>query len=197
VLLRLSAPRPGAAAIAEAAWPTEGYVDLKNLYLNGEAIQLLHHQATSDGDTVVFFRRSDVVAAGRIIDATRFPVIDVEGGGSVQGEIAALNKLIELVIPPTPLVWQDGGTRVIPGRGHVLEQADVVEYRDMVTIIRDVVQSMIRKGMTLEQIRRAEPTKGYTRRYGTDTGPWTTTMFVDAVHASLMKSAAPAAGGGR
>jgi cyclase len=199
VLLRMSTPRPGVAAVAEAAWPTEGYVDAKNIYLNGEAIQLLHQPATSDGDTIVFFRRSDVVASGRIIDTLRFPVIDVAAGGSVQGEIAALNKLVELVVPPTPLVWQEGGTRVIPGRGHVLEQADVVEYRDMMTIIRDVVQSMIKKGMTLEQIRRAEPTKGYTRRYGTDTGTWTTAMFVDAVHASLTKTAAPSgapAGGG-
>ena len=93
-------------------------------------------------------------------------------------------------VPPTPLVWQPGGTRVIPGRGYVMEQADVVEYRDMLTIIRDVVQDMIKKGMTLEQIRRAEPTKGYTKRYGSDTGPWTTAMFVDAVYASLTKGAA-------
>jgi hypothetical protein len=117
-------------------------------------------------------------------------MIDVASGGSVQGEIAALNRLVELAVPPTPLVWQEGGTRVIPGRGRILEQADVVEYRDMVTIVRDVVQDMIGKGMTLEQIQRAEPTKGYTSRYGATSGPWTTTMFVEAVHASLMKGRA-------
>ncbi len=190
VLLRMSAPVAGRATLPEAAWPTESYVDAKSLYLNGEAIQLFHQPATSDGDTIVFFRRSDVIAAGRIIDTTRFPVIDIAAGGSVQGEIAALNKLVELAVPPTPLVWQEGGTKVVPGRGHILEQADVVEYRDMVTIIRDVVQDMIKKGMTLEQIRRAEPTKGYTKRYGSDAGAWTTAMFVDAVYASLTQGAA-------
>jgi glyoxylase-like metal-dependent hydrolase (beta-lactamase superfamily II) len=191
VLLRMSATTTaGKPAFDEAAWPTEGYVDTKNMYLNGEAIQLLHMPATSDGDSIVFFRRSDVIAAGAVLDTTRFPIINVAAGGSIQGELAALNKLVELAIPPTPLVWQPGGTRVIPGRGHVLEQADVVEYRDMLTIIRDVMQDMIKKGMTLQQIQRAEPTKGYTKRYGADTGPWTTAMVVDAVYGSLTKGAA-------
>jgi glyoxylase-like metal-dependent hydrolase (beta-lactamase superfamily II) len=189
VLLRMSAVTAGKPAFSEASWPTEGYVETKNLYLNGEAIQLMHMPATTDGDSIVFFRRSDVIAAGPILDGTRFPVINVAAGGSLQGEIAALNKLVELAVPPTPLVWQPGGTQVIPGRGHVMEQADVVEYRDMLTIIRDVTQSMIKKGMTLEQIRRAEPTKGYTTRYGSNAGPWTTAMFVDAVYASLTKGA--------
>jgi glyoxylase-like metal-dependent hydrolase (beta-lactamase superfamily II) len=190
VLLRMSATTGGTSAFPEAAWPTEGFIDKKNLYLNGEAIQLVHQPAAhSDGDTIVFFRRSDVVVTGHIVDTTRFPVIDVAKGGSIQGEIAALNYLIELVVPPTPLVWQEGGTQVVPGRGRVLEQADLVEYRDMVTIVRDVVADMIKKGMTLEQIKAAGPTRGYTRRYGADAGPWTTNMFIEAIHASLTKGA--------
>lgn len=190
VLLRMSTGTPTRPAAPEAAWPTESYVDVKNFYLNGEAIQVLHQPATTEGDSLVFFRRSDVIAAGAIIDTRRFPMIDVANGGSVQGEIAALNRLVELAVPPTPLVWQEGGTRVVPGYGRILEQADVVEYRDMVTIVRDVVEDMIGKGMSLEQIQRAEPTKGYTSRYGATTGPWTTAMFVEAVHASLMKGRA-------
>jgi cyclase len=192
VLLRMSAPLGEKAPFPEAAWPTEGFIDKKNLYLNGEAIQVIHQPAAhSDADSIVFFRRSDVIVTGQIVDVTRFPTIDVKKGGSIQGEIDALNVLVDLAVPPTPLVWQPGGTQIIPGRGHVLEQADVVDYRDMVTIVRDVVQSLIKKGMTLEQIRKAEPTKGYTRRYGSNSGPWTTTMFVDAIYASLTK------GGGR
>lgn len=188
VLLRMSAPHGEPAPFPEAAWPTEAFIDRKNLYLNGEAIQVIHMPAAhSDGDAVVFFRRSDVMVIGHIVDTTRFPVIDVEKGGSIQGEIDALNFLVELAIPPTPLVWQPGGTQLIPGRGHVLEQADLVEYRDMVTIVRDVVQHLIGKGMTLEQVQEAEPTAGYTRRYGADSGSWTTRMFVEAVYASLMK----------
>jgi glyoxylase-like metal-dependent hydrolase (beta-lactamase superfamily II) len=188
VLLRMSATVGDKPAFAEPLWPTEGYIDVKNLYLNGEAIQLIHMPAVSDSDSIAFFRRSDVIATGHIVDATRFPMIDVAHGGSIQGEIAALNKLIELAIPPTPLPWQPGGTQVIPARGPVLEQAELVDYRDMVTYVRDLVQSLIKKGMTLEQIQKAEPTKGYTRRYGADSGPWTTAKFVEAVYASLTKA---------
>ena len=188
VLLRMSAPLGEKAPFPEAAWPTEGFIDKKNLYLNGEAIQILHVPAAhTDGDSIVFFRRSDVIVTGAVVDITRFPVIDLAKGGSIQGEIDALNFILDLAIPPTPLVWHQGGTQIIPARGRLLEHADVVEYRDMVTVIRDVVSEMIKKGMTLDQIRAAEPTKGYTRRYGSTSGPWTTAMFVDAVHASLTK----------
>jgi hypothetical protein len=126
-----------------------------------------------------------VLVAGDILDATRFPVSDVEKGGSIQGEIAALNRIVELAIPSIPLIWQDGGTAVIPAHGRILDQADVVEFRDMVTIIRDVVQDMIQRGMTLEQVQNANPTKGYRRRYGLDAGPWTTDMFVAAIYKGL------------
>jgi cyclase len=186
VLLRMSKVTGDKPAFPEADWPTEGFVDSKNLYLNGEAIQLFHQPAVTDSDSIIFFRRSDVIVAGHIIDTRRFPVIDVANGGSIQGEIDALNRLVQLAVPPTPLVWQEGGTRVIPGHGHVMEQADVLEYRDMVTIVRDVVQDLMKKGMTLEQIRRAEPTKGYTRHYGAESAR----AFVDAIHASLTKGAA-------
>jgi cyclase len=141
--------------------------------------------AHSDGDLMVFFRRSDVLLTGDIMDTTRFPVIDTEHGGSIQGEIAALNRIVEIAIPSIPLVWEDGGTTVIPGRGRICDQADVVEYRDMITIIRDVVQDMVKRGMTLQQIKEANPTKGYRKRYGSDTGPWTTDMFVEAVYKGL------------
>ena len=192
VLLRMSRPVNGMPRFPEAAWPTEGFIDRKEIYLNGEAIQMLHQAAAhSDGDSIVVFRSSDVIVSGSIIDVNRFPVIDVGAGGSAQGLIDALNTIIELAIPPTPLVWQPGGTQIIPGNGRVLEEADIVEYRDMLTIIRDVIADQIRKGMTLEQIRAAEPTKGYTRRYGSTDGPWTTRMFVDAMYTSLLKGGRP------
>jgi glyoxylase-like metal-dependent hydrolase (beta-lactamase superfamily II) len=193
LLLRLSAAT-GAAAVPGALWPTDTFLDKTNLYLNGEAIQIVHEPAAhSDGDSTVFFRRSDVVAAGDILDLTRFPVIDVAAGGSIQGELAALNRLVDLVIPPTPLTWEAGGTKVVPGHGWICEQADVVEYRDMLTIIRDVVADLIAQGLTLEQVQAAQPTRGYTRQYGAETGPWTTRQFVAAVYQSL--KAAPAVAG--
>ena len=187
VLNRISAPTGKQAAYPVDGWPSETFFqDEKAMYLNHEGIQIMHQPAAhSDGDTMVFFRRSDVLVAGDILDATRFPVIDVEKGGSIQGEIAALNRIVELAIPSIPLIWQDGGTAVIPAHGRILDQADVVEFRDMVTIIRDVVQDMIQRGMTLEQVQNANPTKGYRRRYGLDAGPWTTDMFVAAIYKGL------------
>jgi cyclase len=187
VLTRMSAPTGKASPFPTAAWPTETFDQRrKYMYLNGEGIEVLHQPAAhTDGDSIVFFRRSDIVVAGDILDTTRFPVIDVARGGSIQGEIDALNRLVELAIPSIPLVSQEGGTYVIPGHGRVCDQLDVVDYRDMVTIIRDRVQSLIKDGRTLDQIKAASPTQGYTPRYGSDSGPWTTSMFVEAVYQSL------------
>jgi glyoxylase-like metal-dependent hydrolase (beta-lactamase superfamily II) len=187
VLTRMSAPTGRTSPFPTASWPTETYDQKrKYMYLNGEGIEVLHAlSAHTDGDSIVFFRRSDVVAAGDILDTTRFPVIDVDRGGGVQGEIDALNRLVDLAIPSVPLVSQEGGTYVIPGHGRVCDQLDVVDYRDMVTIIRDRVQDQIKKGMTLDQIKASGPTQGYRRRYGSDSGAWTTSMFVEAMYKSL------------
>lgn len=186
VLTRMSAPTGKQAEYPLAAWPTETFFQKqKPMYFNREGIQIISHAAHSDGDSVVFFRRSDVIVAGEIFDTTRFPIIDIEKGGSIQQEIDALNQIVELAIPSIPMMWQEGGTYVIPGHGWLADQADVVEYRDMVTIIRDVIADMIGKGMPLEQIQAANPTKGYRKQYGSDSGPWTTNMFVEAIYKSL------------
>ncbi len=112
---------------------------------------------------MVFFRRSDVVVTGEVYDPTRFPRIDLEKGGSIQGVIDALNRIIAITVPPIPLVWQEGGTIVVGAHGVIGHEADVVDYRDMVTIVRDRVQDGIKKGQTLAQIRQADPVKGYRR----------------------------------
>jgi glyoxylase-like metal-dependent hydrolase (beta-lactamase superfamily II) len=181
VLTRMSGRFPA------AAWPTETFQQpRKYMYLNGEGIEILHQPAAhTDGDSIVFFRRSDVIVAGDILDTTRFPVIDVAGGGSIQGEIAALNRLVDMAIPSVPIVSREAGTLVIPGHGRVCDQLDVVEYRDMVTIIRDRIRDLMKEGSTLDQIKATSPARGYTRRYGSDTGPWTTDDFVEAVYRSL------------
>jgi glyoxylase-like metal-dependent hydrolase (beta-lactamase superfamily II) len=177
----------GHSRFPTVAWPTETYSNgQKALYLNNEGIQVFYQPAAhTEGDSIVFFRRSDVIVSGEIFDITRFPVIDVEHGGSIQGEIDALNRLIDLAIPSIPLPWKEGGTQIISAHGHVCEQAEIVEYRDMLTIIRDRVQDMIKKRMTLEQIQAAAPAQGYTRRYGADAGSWTTRDFIASVYKSL------------
>ena len=150
---------------------------------------MLHQPAAhTNGDVFVFFRRSDVVVAGDVFDTTRFPVIDVARGGSVDGVIAALNRLVDLAIPSVPIVSRDEGTLIVPGHGRVGDQLDVVEYRDMVTIIRDRVRDLIKAGRTLDQVKAALPARGYVRRYGADSGSWTTNDFIEAVYRSLAQA---------
>jgi glyoxylase-like metal-dependent hydrolase (beta-lactamase superfamily II) len=187
VLARMSAPAGQTPPYPPAVWPTETFNGpRKYMFLNGEGIEVLHlPDAHTDGDSVVFFRRSDVVVAGNILDLRRFPVIDLARGGSVQGEIDALSRIVDLAIPSVPIVTREGGTLVIPGNGRVCDQFDVVEYRDMVVIIRDRIRALIKAGKTLEQVKAASPASGFTRRYGSNTGPWTTDMFVEAVYKSL------------
>jgi glyoxylase-like metal-dependent hydrolase (beta-lactamase superfamily II) len=187
VLARMSAATGKVPAFPSAAWPTESFAQAQRpLYFNDEGIQLLRQRAAhSDGDTVVFFRRSDVIVAGDIVDATRFPMIDVARGGSIQGELDALNRLIDLAIASIPIVSRDGGTYVIPGHGRVFDHFDLVDYRDMVSIIRDRVRDLAKEGKTLAEIKATSPARGYSRQYGTTSGPWTTDMFIEAIYKSL------------
>ena len=163
------------------------------MYLNGEGIQITHMPAAhTDGDTVVAFRRGDVIATGDLIDTTRFPVIDVARGGSVQGEIDALNRLMDMTIYNLPLQWTSDRTLLVPGHGHVYDKLDLLEYRDAITIVRDRVRHLIGQGRTLEQVRAANPTLGYRSQYGAESGPWTTDMFVDVIYKELSaKKAGP------
>jgi glyoxylase-like metal-dependent hydrolase (beta-lactamase superfamily II) len=182
VLNRMSAtPAAGQPATPFGALPTDTYVGSeKDMFFNGEGIELLHQPAAhTDGDTIVFFRRSDVVSAGDIFTPERYPIIDLTRGGNVQGVIDGLNLIIDLTIPAEK---QEGGTMVIPGHGRICDEADVVEYRDMLTIVRDRFQDMINKGMTLEQVKAAKPTEDYDPLYGDNT------RFVEAVYRSLKPS---------
>ena len=140
VLNRMSAPSGKQAPTPFGAWPTETYVSgQKEIYFNDEPIEIQYQRAAStDGDSVVMFRHSDVVSAGDIFVTTGYPFIDVEHGGSVQGEIDALNHILDLTIPKHD---EEGGTYVIPGRGRICDEFDVLEYRDMVAIVRDRVQA--------------------------------------------------------
>jgi len=170
--------------IPDSDWPNDEYFgNSKDFFFNNEAVVVYHMpNAHTDGDSVVFFRRSDVIAAGDIFTPEHYPIIDLARGGSVQGIIDALNRIIDITVPAR---YQEGGTYVIPGHGRLCEEADVVEYRDMVTIIRDRIADLIKKGRTLEQVRAARPTLDYDTQYGATTGIWTTDQFVEAVYRSL------------
>ncbi len=172
---------------APGLWPSETYFeDEMEVFFNGEAIQIIHPPAAhTDGDSMVFFRRSDVIATGDVFTTTMYPFIDSARGGTINGIINALNRIIDLAIPD--LKVQEGGTMIIPGHGRLCDEQDVIEYRDMVTIIRDRIQYMIKKGMTLDQIKAAKPTLDFDPRYGTDSGFWTTTMFIETIYRDLSK----------
>jgi len=163
-------------------WPTDVfYVDRKELFFNGEGVQIFHQPAAhSDGDSIVYFRRSDVISTGDIFRSHEFPLIDT--GGSVEGVIDALNTVLDLALPAR---MQEGGTMIIPGRGRLCDEADVLEYRDMVVIVRDRIQHLIDQGQSLRQVQAARPTLGYDWQYGRANEDWTGEDFVEAVYRDL------------
>ena len=166
-----------------SALPMNAYfTPTRDFFINGEAIVLHHVAAHTDGDTLVHFRGSDVVSAGDVFNPDLYPVIDIANGGSVNGTLAALNRLLEITVPAK---YQEGGTYVIPGHGRICDEAEVVEYRDMVTIVRDRVADLVKKGLTLEQVKAAKPSRDYDGDYGATTGFWTTDMFVEAVFRTI------------
>jgi cyclase len=184
VLNRLTATAPGQQPFPEAGLPIDEYgTPTKNLHFNGEAIIIYHEpNAHTDGDSLVLFRGSDVISTGDIFTPDAYPFIDIERGGSVQGEIAALNHILQLAVPAKT---QEGGTYIVPGHGRICDDADVVEFRDMVVIVRDRVRDMIKKGMTLEQVKAAKPTRDYDTEYLTSNSFVPADRFVETVYKSL------------
>lgn len=175
------------AGIPSTSWPTDTfYTDSHSIYFNDEPIDIIHvPSAHTDGDVLVYFRKSDVLAAGDVLITTLYPVIDLDEGGSFQGIIDALNRIIEITVAE---YREEGGTLVIPGHGRVYDEADVADYRDMATIVRDRIQDAIKRGRTPEQMKAEGMTRDYDGRYGATSGFWTTDMFLDAAYRSLMNS---------
>lgn len=183
VLLRLSSAT-GEQAVDTALWPTNTFFnDEKRMYYNGEGIRIIHEpNAHTDGDVFVYFRRSDVISAGDVFSTQGWPIIDLSAGGSYEGIRTALNNLVDLMIP---IYGQDGGTLVIPGHGRLSGIGDVLDYREMVIVIGDRLRHMIEMGMTLEQVKAAQPALDYEPVYGTSASFWTTDQFIEAAYMSL------------
>ena len=171
----------GPNAVPQRLWPFDTFFGrLKTVFANDEPIEIHHLPAAhSPGDLMVCFCGSDVVSAGDVYDTTAYPRFDADGGGSLQGVLDALNRIIEIAIPG---VNQMGGTRVIPGHGRISNESDVVEYRDMVTIVRDRIRALVEQVATLEQVREVGVTRDYDGIDGSMTGLWTTDMFIEAVY---------------
>ena len=188
VVNRMSAPTGQKSPWPVDAWPSDTYSnELREIYYNGEAI-LIHHpeRAHTDGDSMVYFRRADVLVLGELYVTDSYPVIDLAKGGSFQGILDGLNLALDIAVPAH---HEEGGTMIVPGHGRISDEADLVEYRDMLTIIRDRMQAMIKKGMTLAQIQAARPSLDYDPEFGASTGPWTTETFIEAAYKSLTEGA--------
>jgi len=193
VLTRLAhAAREGEKPLSADALPTDAYfVDFYKLshYFNGEGVQLFHMpKAHTDGDSIVHFRGTDVIALGDLMSTGSYPVIDLARGGTINGVIEGVNRVLDMSIAEFRL---EGGTLMVPGHGRLVDSADVAYYRDMLTIIRDRVEDLIKKGRTLEQVKAAHPSGDYDTEYGATTGPWTTDNFIEAVYKSLGGGKAP------
>src|SRR5438128_2554498 len=184
VLNRMSAPTGKQPPTPEAAWPTQTFLKgKKDLYFNDEPIEVIYQpNATTDGDSLVFFRHSDVIVTGDILNMNSYPWIDIDKGGTVQGTINALNKILEIAVPKHE---EEGGTYIIPGHGRICDEFDVLEYRDMVVIVRDRVKAAVSKGMTLEQVKAAHLTKDYDARYDAKSALGSADKFIEAVYKSL------------
>ena len=180
VLNRMAKP-PAGTSVPPAMLPTTTYYLPTMDFSNGEAV-ILYHQpgAPTDSDSVVLFRESDVISTGAIFTPGRYPVIDIERGGSVQSLIAALTTVLALAVPDA---FETGGTQIVPGRGRISEETDVAEFRDMVAIIRDRVQDLIKKGQTLEQVKAARPSRDYDREYNAT--PVEADRLVESIYRSL------------
>jgi glyoxylase-like metal-dependent hydrolase (beta-lactamase superfamily II) len=169
-----------AGRINAIGFESEGF----KLY-NNEPVVFYHMpKAHTDGDSIVLFRSSDVVSVGDIFTTASYPVIETSNGGSVSGFLDAINDLIEILVPK---YGEEGGTYVIPGHGHLSDRADVVNYRDMVTMIQGRVQELVKNGMTLEQVQAAKPTLDFDGIYGADGGR----KFTEIVYRELTKKPGP------
>ena len=195
VLARMSEPPKGQTKPPRPAdaWPTDTFrgEQMKlGRFFNGEGVQLLHVPAAhTDGDSLVWFRYSDVIVTGNIFSTTGWPVIDLERDGSFQGVIDGLNLILKTGLSD---FRTEGGTVVVPGHGRIGDLADVGFYRDMLTIVRDRIQDGLKRGLTVGQVKAEKPTLGWESRYGSTTGPWTTDMFIEAAYKSLSQNKAHA-----
>lgn len=163
-------------------WPsdTEGF-EIDNRRFNAEPVQIYHPaSANTDGQLILLFRQSDVIIAGDVVDMTGYPIIDTTRGGTIDGELTALNRVIDMAVPGNQA---DGGTLIVPGHGRLCDQADVVLYKNMLTVIRNTVQFYKNQGKSLDEVLALKLTEGYDQRWGN--GPSSPRDFVTAVYQTL------------
>jgi glyoxylase-like metal-dependent hydrolase (beta-lactamase superfamily II) len=156
---------------SDDALPVLTYSGNITLHINGEEVFVLPvPPAHTDGDSYIYFKGSDVLHAGDVFRTVAFPVIDLNNGGTLDGTIEALGVIIGLAGP---------NTKIVPGHGEVSSREDVMEFRDMVIDVKAKVGPMVERGMTYEQVARANPTAEYNAKWGDPE------RFLTAVYAEL------------
>ena len=168
-------------------WPHDTfYTGMKQLYFGGEVVEMLHApNAHTDGDVMVWFRKNDVVATGDLFSTVTYPQVNLKRGGSIQGLLDALNRVLDIAVPEFN---NQGGTLIVPGHGRICNESDVAEYRDMTTIIRDRIKAMVDKGQTLAQVKAAGVSKDYDAVYSVPS--WTGDQFIEMIYSDLSKKPA-------
>jgi len=162
------------APVPAGGLPTITFEHALALHFDGETIRVLHlPPGHTDGDSVVFFERADVVHMGDLFFNGLYPIIDVQAGGSVGGMIADIDRVLPLI---------DDKTVVVPGHGPVGDKAALVRFRDMMAAVRDKVRRLIEQGKTLEQIQAAHPTAAFDPKWA---GRVPANRFVAEVYYSL------------
>jgi glyoxylase-like metal-dependent hydrolase (beta-lactamase superfamily II) len=176
-MMRLPVPVPVTARPVNTFFSEQ-----RDLYFNDDPVFIYRAQAHTDGDVFVHFRHADVIAAGDLFQTTTFPNIDVANGGTTQGYIDGLNKILDLAVPKH---LEEGGTYIVPGHGRICDEADVLEYHDMIVIVRDRIRDAVKRGLTLDQVKAARFTRDYDTRYAAASGPGSTANFVESVYRDL------------
>jgi cyclase len=164
-------------ASPEGSWPTITFQEDISFHMNDESVFIFHvHNAHTDGDAVVWFMKSNVIHMGDTYFNGRYPFIDISSSGSIEGIIKAMNQVLVLI---------DEDTKIIPGHGKISNKKEMTDYRDVLMIARDRVKKAIAKGMTIEEIQKADLMKDYNDVWGG--GFINGEKFVDFIFTSLTK----------
>lgn len=141
-----------------AALPLVTFAESLSFHLNGEDVDAVHvPPAHTDGDVVVFFRKANVIHGGDTLFNGMYPVVDLSSGGSVDGMIAAADRI---------LATADAATKIIPGHGPLATKTDVKAYRDMLAASRDAVKPLVAAGKSLDEVKAAKPTAAFDEKWG-------------------------------
>jgi glyoxylase-like metal-dependent hydrolase (beta-lactamase superfamily II) len=184
VVKRLQSPPPGpngqpGRPAPQQAIPSKTYATRLTLTVGGQSAQLMHvANAHTDGDTVVYFPGANVVSTGDVVSSESYPNIDVRAGGSIDGMIRGVDEILKL---------SNGETKVVPGHGHLTDQAGLHDYRTMLVTARRLIAKEISEGKSEEQMMADKPLAQLDTKWAAGGGPFVA-RFPRLVYESLKNS---------